>query len=99
MIKAMKDEKAKVRNDRVQWRPALCGWQVTGRRFISREKVTFCFNHPRNPDADAKSRGGGSSKDFEIRGIIEKEPRPIGRTSYQADRRGYLPEVKNRSSE
>jgi hypothetical protein len=38
------------------------------------EKVTFCFNRPRNPDADARSRGVGSSKDFKIRGILEKEP-------------------------
>jgi hypothetical protein len=30
------------------------------------KKVTFCFNHPRNPDADARSWGVGSSKDFEI---------------------------------
>jgi hypothetical protein len=30
------------------------------------KKVTFCFNHPCNPDADARSRGVGSSKDFEI---------------------------------
>jgi hypothetical protein len=39
-----------------------------------KKKVTFYFNHPRNPDADARSQGVGSSKDFEIRGIIEKEP-------------------------
>jgi hypothetical protein len=41
----------------------------------------------------------GSSKDFEIRGILEKEPRHAGRTSYQPDRNGYLPEVKIESSE
>jgi hypothetical protein len=58
------------------------------------KKVTFCFNRSCNPDADARSRGVGSSKDFEIRGILKKELRPTGRTSYQADRHGYLPEVK-----
>jgi hypothetical protein len=58
------------------------------------KKATFCFNRPRNQDADARSRGVGSSKDFEIRGILEKESRSTGRTSNQADRHGYLPEVK-----
>jgi hypothetical protein len=58
------------------------------------KKVTFCFNHPRNPDVDARSRGVRSSKDFEIHGLLEKEPSPAGRTSYQADQHGYLPEVK-----
>jgi hypothetical protein len=58
------------------------------------KKVTFRFNHPRNPDADTRSRGVGSSRDFDICGVLEKEPRPAGRTSYQADRHGYLPEVK-----
>jgi hypothetical protein len=62
------------------------------------KKVTFHSNRPRNPDADAKSRGVGSSKDFEICGVLEKEPRPPERTSYQADRHGYLPEVKTKSS-
>jgi hypothetical protein len=62
------------------------------------KKVTFRFNRPRNPDADARSRGVGSSKGFEIRGVLEKEPRSAGRTSYQADRHGYLPKVKIESS-
>jgi hypothetical protein len=62
------------------------------------KKVTFRFNCPRYPDAYARSRGVGSSKDFKIRGVLEKEPRPVGRTSYQADRHGYLPEVKIESS-
>jgi hypothetical protein len=44
-------------------------------------------------------RGVGSSKDFEIRGVLEKEPRSAGRTSYQADRHGYLPKVKIESPE
>jgi hypothetical protein len=64
-----------------------------------RKKITFCFNRPCNLDADARSRGVGSSKDFETRGILEKEPRSVERTSYQADRHGYLPEVKIESSE
>jgi hypothetical protein len=63
------------------------------------KKVIFCFNRPCNLDADARSRGVGSSKDFEIRGVLEKEPRSAGRTSYQADRHGYLPEVKIESPE
>jgi hypothetical protein len=58
------------------------------------KKVTFRFNHPRNPDADVRSRGVGSSKDFEIHGVLEKVPRPAGRTSYQANQHGYLPKVK-----
>jgi hypothetical protein len=59
-----------------------------------RKKVTFCFNRPRSPDVDARSRGVGSLKDFEIRGILEKEPRPAGHISYQADRHGYVSKVK-----
>jgi hypothetical protein len=66
-----------------------------------RKRVTFCFNRPRNKDVDTRSQGGGvgSSKDFEIRGILKKEPRSTGCTSYQADRHGYLPEVKIESPE
>jgi hypothetical protein len=44
-------------------------------------------------------RGVGSSKDFEICGILKKELRSNGRTSYQADRHGYLPEIKIEISE
>jgi hypothetical protein len=65
---------------------------------VPRKKVTFCFNRPRNSDVDARIRGVGSSKDFEIHGILEKEPRSARRTSYQADRHSYLPEVKIESS-
>jgi hypothetical protein len=54
------------------------------------KKDNFLFN----PDADARIRGVGSSKDFEIYGILEKEPKSVKHTSYQADRHGYLPEVK-----
>jgi hypothetical protein len=36
----------------------------------------------------------GSSKDFQIHGVLEKEPRSNGHTSYQADKHGYLPKVK-----
>jgi hypothetical protein len=64
-----------------------------------RKKITFRFNRPRNLDANARSRGVGSSKDFEIRSVLEKEARSTGRTSYQVDRHDYLPEVKIESSE
>jgi hypothetical protein len=57
-------------------------------------RPAFRFNHLRNPDADARSRGVGSSKDFEICDILEKEPRPAGCTNYQADRHSYFPNVK-----
>jgi hypothetical protein len=33
-------------------------------------------------------------KKIEISGILKKEPRSTGCTSYQADQHGYLPEVK-----
>jgi hypothetical protein len=64
-----------------------------------RKKVTFYFNRPRNLNADAKSREVGISKDFEIHDVLEKEPRSVGRTNYQADRHGYLSEVKIESPE
>jgi hypothetical protein len=64
-----------------------------------RKNVTFCFNRPRIPDVDARSQGIGSSKDFEIHIILEKESRSARRTGYQADRHGYLPEVKIESPE
>jgi hypothetical protein len=35
--------------------------------------VSFHFNNPRNLDAESKSQKVGSLKDFEIRGIPEKE--------------------------
>jgi hypothetical protein len=66
---------------------------------FSRKKITFCFSPPRNSDTDARSRGVGSSKDFEIHGVLEKKPRSAGRTSNQADRQGYLPKVKIESPE
>jgi hypothetical protein len=49
------------------------------------KKVTFYFNRLCNPDVDARSQGVGSSKDFKIHCVLEKEPRSIGRTRYQAD--------------
>jgi hypothetical protein len=76
---------------------------VGGRRqendLFPEKKITFYFNCLRNLNADVRSRGVGSSKDFEIRGVLEKEPRSVGRTSYQADRHGYLHEVKIESLE
>jgi hypothetical protein len=75
---------------------------VGGRRrgddSFPKKKVTFRFNRLRNPDADARSQGAGNSKGFEIRGVLKKEPRPAGRTSYQADQHDYLPKVKIKSS-
>jgi hypothetical protein len=62
------------------------------------KKVTFRFNRPHNLDADVRSWGVGNSKGFEICGVLEKEPIPAGRTSYQADRHSYLLEVKIESS-
>jgi hypothetical protein len=59
-----------------------------------KKKTTFCFNRPRNSDMDMRSRGVGSLKDFEIHGVLEKEPRSTRHTSYQADRNSYLPKVK-----
>jgi hypothetical protein len=38
-------------------------------------------------------RGVGSSKKFEIHGVLKKESRSIGCTSHQTDRHGYLPKV------
>jgi hypothetical protein len=63
------------------------------------KRITFRFNRPHNLDANARSRGVGSSKDFEIRSVLEKEARSSRRTSYQVDRHDYLPEVKIESSE
>jgi hypothetical protein len=57
-------------------------------------KITFCFNCPRNLGVDARSREVGSSKDFKISCVLKKEPRSVRRTSYQVDRHGYLLEVK-----
>jgi hypothetical protein len=63
------------------------------------KRITFCFNHPHNSDTDARSQGVGSSKDFEICDVLKKEPRSARRTSYQANRNGYLPVIKIESSE
>jgi hypothetical protein len=63
------------------------------------KKIAFYFNCSRNPNADARSQGIGSSKDFKIRGVLEKERGSARRTSYQADRHDYLPEVKIESPE
>jgi hypothetical protein len=44
-------------------------------------------------------RGVGSLKDFEIHGVLKKEPRSTRHTSYQADRHGYLLKGKIESPE
>jgi hypothetical protein len=76
---------------------------VGGRRreddSFPKKNIIFCFNRPHNPNVDVRSRGVGSSKDFEICGILEKEPISTRHTSYQADQNSYLPEVKIESSE
>jgi hypothetical protein len=38
-----------------------------------RKKVPLHFNNSRNPDAESRSQKVGSLKDFEIRGVPEKE--------------------------
>jgi hypothetical protein len=38
------------------------------------KKMPFCFNHPRDPDMKPRSQKMGSLKDFEICGVLEKEP-------------------------
>jgi hypothetical protein len=35
--------------------------------------VHFCFNNPRNPNAESRSQKMGSLKKFEICGVPEKE--------------------------
>jgi hypothetical protein len=46
-------------------------------RFL-RKKVSFYFNHPRDPDASSRRQKVGSLKYFEVCGIPEKEPRHNG---------------------
>jgi hypothetical protein len=62
------------------------------------KKIIFCFNRPRNLDADARSQGVESSKDFEIRSVLEKESRSTRRTSYQARSEWLFARSKNRKS-
>jgi hypothetical protein len=66
-----------------------------GRRYgddlFSYKKMTFCFNRPCDPNVDLRSR---KVQKILKCGVLEKEPRSNGPTSYQADRYGYLPEVK-----
>jgi hypothetical protein len=38
------------------------------------KKMSFCFNRPCNLNARSWSQKVGSLKDFEIYGVIEKEP-------------------------
>jgi hypothetical protein len=64
-----------------------------GDKSFPEKKVTF-RSTTRAIRTQMRSQGVGSSKDFEIRGILEKEPRPAGRTGYQVDRHSYLPKVK-----
>jgi hypothetical protein len=43
---------------------------------------------------DRVAKKFGSSKDFEVHGVLEKEPGSNRPTSYQAGQHDYLPEVK-----
>jgi hypothetical protein len=43
---------------------------------------------------DSRNWGVGRLKKFETRGVLKKESRSTGRIGLQADRHGYLPEVK-----
>jgi hypothetical protein len=40
---------------------------------LPRKNVHFCFNNPRNPNAESRSQKMGSLKKFEICGVPEKE--------------------------
>jgi hypothetical protein len=63
------------------------------------KKGNFLFQPLAQSGRGCEELGVESSKDFEICVILEKEPRSARRTSYQADRHGYLPEVKIESPE
>jgi hypothetical protein len=36
--------------------------------------MSFCFNHPRNPNVESRSRKVGDLKHFEVRSVQEKKP-------------------------
>jgi hypothetical protein len=63
------------------------------------KKGNFLFQPLAQSGRGCEESGVESSKDFKIHGVLEKEPRSAGRTSYQANRHGYLPEVKIESLE
>jgi hypothetical protein len=71
--------------------------------WMAGNKAMICFPRKRRPSISTARairtwiqgvRKFGGSKDFVVRGVLEKEPRSNGPISYQADRHGYLPEVK-----
>jgi hypothetical protein len=41
---------------------------------LYKKKMSFCFNHPHNPNARSMTKKFGSLKDFEVHGIHKKEP-------------------------
>jgi hypothetical protein len=62
--------------------------------YFSRKR---CLSVSTTHTIQTRDRGAkkfGSLKDFEVRDVLEKEPRPNRSNSYQVDRHGYLPEVK-----
>jgi hypothetical protein len=61
-----------------------------------RKNVTFFFNSPCNSDTESRSQKGGSLKDFEVCGVLEKEPSHNRQKTYQPVRHGHLPEVKRK---
>jgi hypothetical protein len=68
--------------------------QKTGRRFVSLGKDNLLFQPPAQSGRGFEEWGVGSSKHFEICGVLKKESRSTGRTSHQVDPHDYLLEVK-----
>jgi hypothetical protein len=69
--------------------------------------ATICFHRKRCISVsttrtiqtqDQGAKKFGSSKDFEVRDVLKKELGSNRPSSYQADRHGYLPEVKREIS-
>jgi hypothetical protein len=57
------------------------------------KKISFCFNHPHDPDMGSRCRKVGSLKDFQVRGVLKKEPASNKQKSCQFIRHGHLPKV------
>jgi hypothetical protein len=60
------------------------------------KKMSFYFNHPRDPDVRSRSQKVGSLKDFEVCSVIEKVPLHNGQKSYQLICHGHLLEEKRK---
>jgi hypothetical protein len=59
---------------RAQWRQLYRRSRRQGDYSFSQKNVSFCFNHPHNPDTESRSQKGGCLQDFEVCGVPEKEP-------------------------